>query len=210
MPEIQSEQEGAEQMPSDTTQDMPQTKDSPHNDSREPLWGMFLIAGMLLFVIASVAGIGWVVYTKWQSVRMAKNQLSVVSLSEKVPAQETPVAEPEPSQDMKPVADTQAADTTTTEAAKKLEISVLNGGSAKGSAGVLTEFLKTEGYGKTVPGNTLKDYVGTVIYHAASLEKEAEAIRTSVAKKYPQAKILPADASNKETSVSPVAIIIGK
>jgi hypothetical protein len=59
-------------------------------------------------------------------------------------------------------------------------------------------------------GNTLKDYAGTTIYYATPLEKEAGVIRESVAKKYPQAKILLADQKNKETSVSQITVIVGK
>ena len=209
MPEIQSEQEGAHDRESATTNDASQTNNSPRNGSREPLWGMFLIAGMLLFVIASIAGIGWAVYSKWQGARMAENQPSITALSQRQSEPETAMAES--AQENTAVAAPEGqSDSTGLEAAKKLDISVLNGGAAKGSAGVLAEFLKTEGYDKTVAGNTLRDYAGTTIYHAASFEKEAEVIRTSVVKKYPQAKVLPADAANKETSVSQITIILGK
>lgn len=208
MPETAPEQEGTQVSTPEAARDMPK-REASHGGSREPLWGMFLIAGMLLFVIASIAGIGWVVYSKWQGARMAENQPSITALSESsdeaVPPAESQQADtPQAGNaDQQPAADS-------AEAAKKLEVSVLNGGAAKGSAGVLAEFLKTEGYAKTIAGNTAKDYAGTAVYHAASLEKEAEAVRTSVAKKYPQAKILPADATNKETTTSPVTIIIGK
>ncbi|MFZ2299927.1 MAG: LytR C-terminal domain-containing protein [Candidatus Moraniibacteriota bacterium] len=212
MPEIRSEQDGAEQIPSDTTQDMPQTHDSPRNDSHEPLWGMFLIASMILFVVASIAGIGWVAYTNWQSARVEKNQPSITALQRQPNEQEAAPAESPTSENPQAVnTDTQEQTASSVAlAAKKLDISVLNGGAAKGSAGILAEFLKTEGYSKTVAGNTLKDYTGTVVYYAANLEKEAEVVKESVVKKYSQAKILPADANNKETSVSQVTVIIGK
>lgn len=209
MQEIQPGQEGVPETPPAEEQHAPAMKALHQSGSHEPLWGMLLIAGMLLFVVASIAGIGWAVYSKWQGTRMAENQPSITALSESSDEAAPPAESQQANTPQAVNADQQpAADSA--EAAKKLEVSVLNGGAAKGSAGVLAEFLKTEGYAKTLAGNTLKDYAGTVVYHAASLEKEAEAVRTSVAKKYPQAKTLPADVGNKETSVSAVTIIIGK
>lgn len=207
MQETSSEVEGAHEAQAEEKKDTSRAKNSPRTHSREPLWGTILLACMLLFVIASIGGIGWVVYSKWQSERAAESRPSISALPER--SDEQAAASPQTGAE-------QAADTKeqpasgSLETAKKLEISVLNGGGAKGSAGVLADFLKSEGYLKTDAGNTLKDYSGVTVYHAAALEKEAEAIKASVIKKYPQAKILPADATNKETSVSQVTIILGK
>lgn len=209
MQEIQPGQEGVPETPPAEEKNAPVMRDAHQQGSREPLWGMFLIAFMLLFVIASIAGIGWVVYSKWQSVRVAKNEPSIMALSEQPLAPETAMTE-SAQENTEAAAPQGQSDSAGLEAAKKLEISVLNGGAAKGSAGVLAEFLKTEGYSKVIAGNTAKDYAGIAIYHAANLEKEANAIRGSVAKKYPQVKVLPADTANKETTTFPVTIIIGK
>lgn len=186
-----------------------QTESIPHTRSHESLWGAVLFAGMLLFVVASVSGVGWVAYSEWQSDRMAKSQPSITVLSEQqggnknvVPAEPAKTSESEPAQE--------SSMSESVQAAKKLEISVLNGGVAKGGAGTLANFLKQEGYSKTDSGNTLKDYVGVSVYYTSGLEKEAEVIKESVVKKYPQVKILPADTKNKETSVSQITIILGK
>ncbi len=86
----------------------------------------------------------------------------------------------------------------------------MNGGAAKGTAGTVAEMLKQAGYTKVTPGNTVKDYSGTVIYHAAGLEQEAAALKEALIKKYPTVSISPAVAGNKETSMAPLTVIIGK
>lgn len=180
--------------------------------SRESLRGALLFAFMLIFVVASVGGIGWVVYSRWKIEREAGNSPSITGLLKKTEQKADNAASAE-----MPVSENKNVDTSanainegTISAAKKLEISVLNGGAAKGSAGTLADFLKKEGYLKTDMGNTLKDYVGVTIYYSAVLEKEAGIVKESVVKKYPQVKIMLADPKNKETLVSQVTIIIGK
>lgn len=178
----------------------------PH--SRESLWGALLFACMILFVVASMASIGWFAYAKWKTEKVATMEPSIAVLSEKIMEQQTPVeiegakASGNDAEEVSP--------TDITVAAKKLPVSVLNGGATKGSAGTVATFLKAEGYTNVTAGNTLKDYSGVVLYYATGLEKEAEAVRVSVAKKYPQAKSMPADTTNKETTVSQVTIILGK
>jgi hypothetical protein len=182
--------------------------------SHEGLWGALLFAFMLLFVLVSVGGIGWVVYSQWKHERVAENRPSIAVLLDEVKedAVNEELAQTAPSTESNAVAETETkkSEDMIVAAAKKLEISILNGGSPKGSAGVLAELLKKEGYLKTEAGSTLKDYTGVTLYYAANLEKEAEVIKVSVAKKYPQAKILLADKTNKETSTSQITIILGK
>ena len=211
MQEIQPEGNAVrEETQPEETETMSQAENTARRGSHEPLWGILLIAGMLIFVIASIGGIGWVVYSQWQDARLAKEQPSITALVEQ-PSEVEPASAASPQADTAQGTDSkEQTPTDSTVAAKALAISVQNGGGAKGSAGTLTDFLKTQGYSKAVAGNTLKNYTGTTVYYAANFEKEAEAIQTSVAKKYPQVKVLPADATNEETSVSLVTIIIGK
>lgn len=180
--------------------------------SRESLWGALLFAAMIVFVVASIGGIGWTAYSHWKKVRANGNNPSITGLLKETEQEMSGVASNEISPPLENEISENAKITNeeTISAAKKLEVSVLNGGAAKGSAGVLADFLKKEGYLKTDMGNTQKDYTGVTIYYAAGLEKEVEAVKASVAKKYPQVKILPADSRNKETSVSQVTVILGK
>lgn len=180
--------------------------------SRESLWGALLFAAMIVFVVASIGGIGWTAYSHWKKVRTNGNNPSITGILKKIEQENGDAAFTEASASENEAANptVQTANEETISAAKKLEVSVLNGGATKGSAGQLADFLKKEGYLKTDMGNTLKDYTGAAIYYTVGLEKEAEVIKESVAKKYPQAKILPADSKNKETSVSQVTVILGK
>ncbi|MDP3957323.1 MAG: LytR C-terminal domain-containing protein, partial [bacterium] len=206
---IKTEENVAQEMHPIEGKNIDQVPNVTTGTSHESLWGAVLFAGMLLFVVASIGGVGWVAYTKWQSERVAKNQPSITVLSEQSGGNKNVAsAEPAKTLESEPAQEPSVSDSTS--AAKKLGISVLNGGAAKGSAGVLANFLKQEGYSKTDLGNTLKDYAGVGVYYASGLEKEAEVIKESVVKKYPQVKILPADPQNKETSVSQITIILGK
>jgi hypothetical protein len=209
MRKMQTEQSDMAPVESEEKEGSPQIENTPEVRSRESLWGAVLLAGMLIFVVASVAVVGWIAYEKWHDGRIAKRQPSITVLpgqpsgeKDTVTGESAPTGENTAVQT--PLADDSVA------AAKKLGLSVLNGGGAKGSAGVLADFLKTEGYSKTSSGNTLKDYTGVSVYYASGLEKEAAVIKESVAKKYPQVKTLPADTNNKETTVSQITIILGK
>lgn len=211
MQEIVSEEDERE-AEQEANKSMAQTEHISQPRSRESLWGAFLFAFMFLFVIVSIASIGWGVYTGWKSNRLAKAEPSIAVLSQQSNEQKNIVVTDEAKASENGQSKQSEEQTLPSDpaGAKKMLISVLNGGAAKGSAGIAATFLKGEGYVNVTPGNTLKDYLGTVVYYAASLEKEAEAIKTTLVKKYPQAKILPADAKNKETSVSQITIILGK
>lgn len=209
MQETQAEDGGVQKSQLSGKETGSQMSEVSRSSSREPLWGAILFAGMLLFVIVSVFGVGWIAYTKWQSERIAKSHPSITVLSGQS-KQEKSVAPVEPTKTTDSTKAVEPPVNDSAAAVKKLEITVLNGGGAKGSAGLLADFLKKEGYSKTDSGNTIKDYEGVVIYYAAQLEKEAAMVKGSVVKKYPQAKVLPADVKNKETAVSQVTIILGK
>lgn len=186
---------------------------SKNHKSKEPFFGALLFAFMILFVLASIGAIGFVVYSRWKNERALENRPSIAGLIKKVDQEISNVmpGETNESADSKTPEETkQPTKEEIVSSAKKLKISVLNGGAARGSAGAMASFLKQEGYLKIDVGNTLKDYTGAVVYFAAPLEKEAEAIKESVIKKYPQAKILPADQKDKETIVSQITIILAR
>lgn len=212
MQEIEAEEDALSKVKLEKKEAIPQTQDISHTRSYESLWGALLFAFLLLFVVASITSIGWGVYSEWKNERNTKALPSIAVLSQQsgeqqnvLSADSVKVAENEQAQRSQKQA---SADISM--AAEKLFVSVLNGGAAKGSAGTLVDFLKKDGYINVTPGNTLKNYAGIIIYYAAGLEKEAETIKVTVIKKYPQVKILPADVKNKETSVSQVTIILGK
>lgn len=209
MQEIKTTNQGADVSLSQSDQGNVTARGVSVRGAREPIWGALLFACMLLFVFVSISGIGWVVYSQWRLERVAENQPSIATLPE--PASGEQPAAPETESAPAPESKAESSDSAdATASAQKLTMSVLNGGGAKGSAGVLAELLKKDGYLKAQPGNTLKDYTGVTVYYATDMSKEAEVIKASVAKKYPQVTSAPADTKNKETSVSQITIIIGK
>lgn len=185
-----------------------QAKEEKPGRSREAVFGSLLLSFMILFVIAALVSVGFAVYFGWQEKKQASEQPSITALSDKkvVVPQESKTSEKEEEKKVEESADVVALGTKT----KSTEIIVLNGGAAKGSAGTFAEALKKEGYLKVTPGNTVADYIGTVVYFAAGLEKEAETVLTTVIKTYPQAAVKPAVLTNKETSTKPITIILGK
>jgi len=166
---------------------------------------------MILFVLSSVAFIGWGVYSQWEKNRLNREKISVASLStEEITL---PKNQEERAVDDTPSQEAIKKDDKKEEVVAKnytVAVSVLNGGAPKGSAGVMASILKESGYLSVTPSNTIKDYVGVVVYYADTFEKQAEYVKEILVKKYPQAKIMSADTKNKETSVSPITIILGK
>ncbi|HCJ45621.1 MAG: LytR C-terminal domain-containing protein [Candidatus Moranbacteria bacterium] len=188
-----------------------ESQNTPHKASHESLFGALLFLCMLVFVLMSIASIVWVVYKGWQKNRIIENEPSIAVLSEKtsdqssvteVPKEETIKNEAQQSPENTPPLDSASL--------KKTVISVLNGGGTKGSAGVIATFLKSERYINVTAGNAIKDYTGVTVYFSDGMDKEAEAIKLVLIKKYPAVKMLKADAVNKETSISKITIIIGK
>jgi len=215
MPEIQKEEDVVLEVTPEEETIASQSENIPkqrQTSSREPLWGAILFSCMLLFVVASIASIVWIAYSQWKVERKANAEPSITILSEQAKkAQEEAVTS-----DTKTVENVavkqldEQASVNDIASTKKMVLTVLNGGSTKGSAGIIATFLKTEGYTNVTAGNTQSNYTGTVIYYATGLDKEAGIVKTSLIKKYPQTTTLPADGKNKETSVSQITIILGK
>jgi len=215
MPETQKEEDVVPDMESQEETIAPQSENIPkqtHSPSRESLWGAILFFCMLLFVTVSIASIVWIAYSQWKIERKANAEPSIAILSEQAKkAQEEVVTSDTKTVEnvavKQPNEQVSASDIVS---AKKMALTVMNGGATKGSAGTIATFLKTEGYTKVTVGNTQSNYTGIVIYYASGLDKEANVIKTSLIKKYPKTTTLPADVKNKETFVSQITIILGK
>jgi hypothetical protein len=89
-------------------------------------------------------------------------------------------------------------------------ISVLNGGAPKGSAAIIADILKSDGFSRTTTGNSSGDYSGLVVYRKEGNEEAAEAVRKTLSVKYPSVSVKAADLKNSETSVTPVVVVFGK
>ncbi len=187
------------------------SENTPQKTSYESLFGGMLFLCMILFVIASISFIGWFAYKNWKNHNNALNEPSIEklskenineSISSEMKDEKNTENETAKSEEKETIADPVSL--------KKVTISVLNGGGTKGSAGALATFLKEEKYTDVTIGNANSDYTGTTLYFSSGMEKEADAIKLVLLKKYPQTKILSADTANRETYTSKITIIIGK
>lgn len=210
MPETPREEIDPEESEFETPENISQTEENGEPRSYESLWGALLFAFLILFVVVSVVSVGWGMYTKWKSERDARAQLSITTLQNQVDVKQDTSDQTQGAGSDQEKRGAEASAGENTDTAKKVALSVLNGGSPKGSASTVVTFLKQGGYTNVTAGNTVQNYTGVVIYYAASLGKEAETIKTTLIQKFPQTKALPADPKNKETSVSPITIILGK
>ncbi len=175
--------------------------------SRQPFFGTLLFSVLVLIILVAVGLLSWWGYRGWRFTEERSTLPSIASL-EVVPETQENTA---PEEVAKPVE--QAPTASKEEALKKvqaIDIKVMNGGAAKGSAGILGESLKKGGYTKVSVGNTTGNYTGTVIYFASGLDQEAATLKETLVKTYPKVETKAALAENKETSLSPLTVILGK
>lgn len=93
---------------------------------------------------------------------------------------------------------------------KEIKVVVLNGGGAKGAAGVLADSLNKAGYVGVTAGNADGDYSGVTVFYQEGNESAAKVVLSNVVKSYPKATISLADPKRKETGAKSVVVILGK
>lgn len=179
--------------------------------SKESVLGTLLFVVLIASTVASLVGVGFVAYTKWQMSRQESIRPSIMALTtEQAAGQEDATDQPMPS-DVS--AEQEVVSGTPVDAsveAKKSTISVLNGGGAKGSAAAAADFLKKEGYTQAAAGNATGDYTGVTVYYATGSEAAAASIKEVLVKKYPNTATKAALPGNKETTTAPITVILGK
>jgi hypothetical protein len=182
---------------------------SPAQVSRGPLFGSILFGIIILLLLGVLVMIAWGGYHGY---RLNQEQAALPSIATLSAGEVVPEVADEPiettTQQEKPSVD--AMDEASLGKAKATMIKVLNGGAAKGSASVLAEALKKQGYTQVIIGNTIKDYSGVVVYFAPEVEKEAAIVKNDLLKTYPGVEIKSAITTNTETTQAPLSIIVGK
>lgn len=194
-----------------------QVSSSAPKETNEVFLGGMVVGVLLLLLLVLIGTFGYFGFRLWKSAQVERSIPSIQELGEKPgvgtsePRTETPTA-PEPS----------SPSTTQTEPPKvvdtgsvspdlaSVEIKVLNGGAARGSAGTLVDILKKAGYTKAAFGNTVADYTGTTIYYGANTQSVAEKVKELVIKTYPAVVVAPAEANNKDATAASVVVILGK
>jgi cytoskeletal protein RodZ len=192
-----------------SSEETPKNNPSSSRASRGPLLGLILFGIIVLLVVGVVIMMAWGGYRGYRLSQERAALPSIATLSVGETAPETVDKPQEATVEEKPSADAVALE----ESAKKAKataIKVLNGGAAKGSASVLAEVLKKEGYTQVTTGNTIKDYTGVAVYFSPEVEKEAAVVKNDLLATYPKAEAKPAVKTNTETTQAPLSIIIGK
>ncbi|MEP7162561.1 MAG: LytR C-terminal domain-containing protein [Candidatus Moraniibacteriota bacterium] len=175
-------------------------------DTSESFLGSMLVIALVLILIGVTAFFGFFGYRVWRQGQAVKNAPSIERLSFEKTA---PPVGGMPSESKEETPTTPASSATEVNKAT-LEVKVLNGGAAKGSAGTFTETLKKAGYTKAAVGNSIRDYKGVTVYFAKDKETEAQALKEDVVKTYPSAITAPALANDKDSASAPLVVILGR
>ncbi len=207
---------------SETLSSVPQNSDTPQvpevtpvtlapvKGSNEVFFGGVIIIVLCILLVLLTGTFGYFGYRLWQSSQITRSTPSIQELGEKVGENKS---EPTPAVvESTPATTPPTPSTSETASVDKatVEVKVLNGGGVRGSASTLTDVLKKAGYTKVTFGNTVSDYTGTTIYHAADATKVAELLKEEVIKTYPKATLLPAKAGDKDMTAASIVVILGK
>jgi hypothetical protein len=91
-----------------------------------------------------------------------------------------------------------------------LEVKVMNGGAAKGTAGSVQELLKRSGYAKASASSATGDYAGVTVYYTGAHEAQATDIQRILLAKYPKAAVTSAVSGRVEESSATIVVMMGK
>lgn len=178
---------------------------SSGSSSGDDLRGKGILSGIILLLLAGVGFfvmLGYRVIQIGEDTRESIEGLAKTSAVSDVAVEPVSVQEPATSpEESKPGNDTVDKST--------LEISVLNGGAAKGSAGTVAGLLVKAGFTKAVAGNADGDYSGVTVYHT-DREAAANAVKSSLDATYKGIRVTAADTSKPETKTDQVTVILGK
>lgn len=183
--------------------------DTAPKETNEVFLGGMVVAVICLLLLLLTATFGFFGYRLWQSAKVERTIPSIQELGEQPKVEPvtstTETAPPTPSaasiSEPTPAASTNLA---------SVEVKVLNGGAARGSASTLVERLKQAGYAKATFGNAAAEHTGTVIYYTATAEAIAKVLQETVAKTYPKVTLSPAQAGDKDATVAAVVVVLGK
>lgn len=174
----------------------------------EHFFGTVLLVIIIFFILSSLLGIGWVVYSQWNNAQIEKGKPTIQTLSE---PEADPVVESERQEAVTAdaPASESAAQTEETKDITKEKIAILNGGAAAGSAVKLSDTLKLEKLTEITTGSTQADFTGTTVYYKKEKEGEAKVLLPLVQKTYKDAVLKEQDTTKSETATADLTIILG-
>lgn len=174
--------------------------------SNEPLFGVLVMMVVVILLVLLASYGGWFLY---YGVKNSRSNALLPSI-ESIPLAANTVSIEEKSEIPK-VEEKSVAITQEKSINKKIAIKVLNGGAAKGAAGVVAELLKVAGYTTISTGNSVGDYVGvSVTFLSPASESDANSVREALSKKYPSSVVKSAIQGNADMTASPITVIVGK
>jgi hypothetical protein len=91
-----------------------------------------------------------------------------------------------------------------------LDLKVLNGGAAKGSAAKAQSVLKAAGYARAQTGNASGDYAGTTVYYLDGYRDAAEKVGQALSSGYPAVRVKQAASNKSEEGGASVVVVLGK
>jgi len=189
----------------DTSNMKNETPSNVIGKSHDELFGRLLVVALFLGALLAVGFFFFLGYRVYE--QRLENTFSIADMQESGASEQGTESESEKNEE-------NTKEQVSTEASvadvKQAMLSVLNGGGAKGTAGVLADFLKGSGYAKVTAGNAEGDYSGVTIFYQEGQESAAKAVLADIAKKYPKAVISKADPKRKETVSVPVTVVLGK
>lgn len=179
----------------------------PHLESRrDDLLGKTVIFMVIAVVIASV---GFLAYLGYHATGSGSPEgVSIVSIASVPDTGKTSESDADV-QETKTVSEAEKTVEGTLQKAS-IPVVVLNGGAPKGSAAVISDMLKADGFTQVSTGNSSEDYSGLVIYRTDGNETSAEAVKIVLSKKYPSVTVRAADPKRSETSRASVTVVFGK
>lgn len=177
-------------------------EESQASSVRESVWGTVVLTAMIVCLLLAAGWIAFLGYARWRMAKAAASRVSIAVLPS------VPVSTPSETSDgtgsLVSPAPPALIDT------KALQVSVINGGGARGSAGTLGKLIQQAGYVKVTVGNAQRDYTGTTVLYTPELEREAKRLFVTVQAPFPKATLAPFDAQTKEASFSPLTVVLGK
>lgn len=177
-----------------------------NKSSNEPFFGVLVMMVVVILLVLLASYGGWFLY---HGVKNSRSNASMPSI-ESIPLAANTVTNEEKLEISK--SEEKSIETTQEKSAnKKIAIKVLNGGAAKGAAGVVAELLKEAGYTTISTGNSVGDYAGvSVTFLSPASEGDANGVREALLKKYPSTVAKSATQGNADMTASPITVIVGK
>lgn len=167
---------------------------------REKILGLFFVAG--------IAAGGFFLFKKLPP---KKQSISLIATEKKqeVAVRNDVVQKPQDGSEQQISTETVAKDVIVAKEPQELQILILNGGAAPGSAGKVKDVLAVKKYVNIEAQNAEnKDNIGVALYYQAPNAENAAQIKEDLQKTYP--KITIKEATSKEEKSSEIVIILGK